>query len=144
MLMLDQTKFADLDMNIPQEVQDQLETRVRNIISDFFIKCGPILDDIAMTHMEQVMRLNVEYNGAKKGISQVVDTAISVTNPINWAHGSAQNVSHVVDPNFYVLFHLTGMAIVKKGVPWNLDLDIGMSFCLDIFAVVQKNHVVRS
>lgn len=83
MLMLDQTKFADLDMNIPQEVQDQLETRVRNIISDFFIKCGPILDDITMTHMEQVMRLNVEYNGAKKGISQVIDTAISVTNPIN-------------------------------------------------------------
>ena len=36
------------------------------------------------------------------------------------------------------------MAFVEKGVPWNLDLDIGMSFCLDIFAVVQKNHVVKS
>ena len=36
------------------------------------------------------------------------------------------------------------MAIVEKGVTWNLDLDIGMSFCLDIFAVVQKNHVVKS
>ena len=113
MLMLDQTKFADLDQNIPQEVQDQLETRVKNIISDFFI-------------------------------SQVVDTAISVTNPINWAHGFAQNVSHVIDAHFYVVFHLTGMAIVEKGVTWNLDLDIGMSFCLDIFAVVQKNHVVRN
>ncbi len=83
MTMLDQTKFADLAMDIPQDVQDQLETRMRTIISDFFIRIGPILDDITMSHMEQVMSINVQYQSAKKGISQVLDTAISTSNPIN-------------------------------------------------------------
>ncbi len=71
------------DMDLPEEVQEDIEDRVRQILTMFFIDISKIAEDESLSHTELAMLCKSNVNGAKEGLTMVVDTALSTILPVN-------------------------------------------------------------
>ena len=71
------------DVELPNEVQYEVEDRVKNILTHFFLEISKIAEDESLSHMEGMMLVNSNVDGAKKGLTQAVDTALSTVYPVN-------------------------------------------------------------
>jgi len=71
------------DVDFPLDVQEDIEDRVKQILTMFFIDISKIADDESLSHMELAMLCKSNVASAKKGLTQVVDTALSTILPVN-------------------------------------------------------------
>ena len=71
------------DVDLPDEVQEDIEDRVRQILTMFFLEISKIADDESLTHKELAMLCKSQVTGAKQGLTEVVDTALSTVFPVN-------------------------------------------------------------
>lgn len=71
------------DVVFPDDIQSDVEDRARQILTQFFLAISKISEDHNATHMDQMMRVNSEVNGAKQGLTETVDTALSSVLPVN-------------------------------------------------------------
>ena len=71
------------NMDLPEEVQEDIEDRVRQILTMFFIDISKIAEDESLSHTELAMLCKSNVNGAKEGLTKVVDTALSTILPVN-------------------------------------------------------------
>jgi len=71
------------DVDLPEEVQEDIEDRVRQILTMFFIDISKIAEDESLSHTELAMLCKSQVSGAKQGLTEVVDTALSTVFPVN-------------------------------------------------------------
>ena len=71
------------DLDLPCELEEDIEDRVKQILTLFFLEISKIADDETLTHTEFTMLCKSNVSGAKEGLTQVMDTALSTVLPVN-------------------------------------------------------------